>query len=264
MFKNPPIPLPAVVIAVCLAAPAAAQFADTGQVNAEYARSDPRLLLWAAAVTGIERGPVDYQDPSGPLASYGDPNDMLGSAGTPVSLGDGGSVTVAFGEPVADGPGDDLVVFENGFSCGGDLVYAELAFVEVSSDGVMFARLPALCRNTEPTPSFACVDASLSYNLAGSRAGGTGFDFHDLLLAGDPAVLGGAVDIHRISHVRLVDVIGDTVGPGSSDHLGRRVSDPYPTAFASGGFDATGVAALHRQAVATEVTSWSGVKVLFR
>jgi hypothetical protein len=252
------------LLVALLAAPAAAQFADTGQVNPEYARSDPALVLWADAVTAIERGPVDYQVPSGPLASYGNPSDMLGAAGTPVSLGDGGSLTVAFGEPITNGPGDDLVVFENGFSCGGGQVYAELAFVEVSTDGTTFARLPALCRNAEPTPSFSCVDASLYYNLAGNHAGGTGFDLQDLLLAGDAAVLSGAVDIYRINYVRIVDVIGDTVGPGTSDHFGRRVSDPYPTAFASGGFDATGVAGLHRHAVTTEVTSWSGVKVLFR
>ncbi|MBD3222041.1 hypothetical protein GF314_12450 [bacterium] len=244
------------------AASAPAQFADTGQVNAAYDRDDPALVIWASSVVEIQRGPIDHADPDGELASHGEPTDLLGPDGTAVSLGDHGWITVGFDEPLADGPGDDLVVFENGFAAGG-LVYAEMAFVEVSTDGETFARLPALCRNGEPTGSYDAVDPALYYNLAGNHVGGTAYDLQDLMVAGDPAVISGEVDLLAIRYVRLVDVIGD-LGPGGTvDHLGRPVSDPYPTAFASGGFDATGVAGINLQSVRTERQSWTAVKSLF-
>jgi len=245
------------------ASPAAAQLPDTGQVNAAYDRGDPQLVVWAAEVVDLDRGPIDYQDPGAPPASFGEPGDMLGPDGSPVSLGDHGSLTIRFGEPVANGPGDDLVVFENGFAVG-DLVFAELAFVEVSSDGVVFARMPAFCRRTEPTGTWDVVDPADYYNLAGNHAGGTGLDLEDLVLAGHPDVVSGAVDLDAILYVRLVDVIGDVAPTGTVDHLGRPVSDPYPTATESCGFDATGVAAIHRQSVTVQAHTLSAVKRLFR
>jgi hypothetical protein len=250
-------------LAALLTAPAAAQLQDTGQVNTAYDRTDPDLAVWAAEVVASDRGPIDHQDPDAPPASFGEPGDMLGPDGTAVSLGDHGTLTIRLAGPVTDGPGDDLVVFENGFDVGG-LVYAELAFVEVSSDGAVFARLPAFCRRTEPTGTWDVVDPADYYNLAGNLVGGTGLDLQDLVLAGHPDVLSGAVDLGAIEYVRLVDVIGD-LGPGGTvDHLGRPVSDPYPTATESGGFDATGVAALHPQPVAVAARTLSAVKRLFR
>ncbi len=247
-----------------LAAAAAAQFADTGQVNNEYDRSDPALAAWASEVVELVRGPQDYQDPSLGDASYGSPGDLLGSAGTPVSLGDGGHVTVTFPVAVVDGPGDDLVVFENGFAWNG--VYMELGFVEVSSDGVNFARLPALCRRASQPGPWDTSDPADFYNLAGNFVGGTGIDLHDLVLAGDPLVADGTVDLQHILYVRLVDVVGDISGPGATfDFLGRPVADPYPTPGESSGMDPTGVAVINAgEAVANADMTWSAVKGLFR
>jgi len=247
-----------------LAAGATAQFADSGQVNNEYDRADPALVAWADQVVELVRGPQDYQDPSLGDASYGSPADLLGPAGTPVSLGDGGHVTVSFPVAIVDGPGDDLVVFENGFAWNG--VYMELGYVEVSSDGVNFARLPALCRRTTQPGPWDTSDPADFYNLAGNYVGGTGIDLHDLVLAGDPLVADGTVDLQHILYVRLVDVVGDISGPGATfDFLGRPVADPYPTPGESCGMDPTGVAVINAGAIiANEDVSWSEVKSLFR
>ena len=73
--------------------------------------------------------------------------------------------------------------------------------------------------------------------LAGKyRVGfGTPFDLADLRGV-DPSL-----NVDRVTHVRIIDVVGD----GSSlDSQGDPIYDPYPT-VGSAGFDLDGVAALH-------------------
>ena len=55
------------------------------------------------------------------------------------------------------------------------------------------------------------------------------------------------IDADHINFVRIVDVVG-SINPvlGQQDSLGNLVNDPYPTAFASGGFDLDGVAVMNR------------------
>jgi hypothetical protein len=60
-----------------------------------------------------------------------------------------GRITLSFGQPITNGPGPDFAVFENGFiSAGGAGVYgqifAELGYVEVSTNGSCFARFPCV------------------------------------------------------------------------------------------------------------------------
>jgi hypothetical protein len=251
------------IIALLLAQPALAQFTDSGQVNTEYDRADSGLASWASQVISLVRGYQDYRQPELGLASYGLPADCLGSAGTPVSLGDGGWITLGFDVEVSNGAGDDFVVFENGFEWNG--VFMELGFVEVSSNGVDFSRLPALCRRTTQPGPWDTSDPALFYNLAGNFVGGTGFDLQDLITAGDPNVASGAVDPDHIIFVRIVDVIGDLAEGGATwDHLGRAVADPYPTVSESCGMDLTGVAVINTGVVAVEETSWGSVKSLYR
>jgi hypothetical protein len=51
-----------------------------------------------------------------------------------VSLGNDGRIVVSFDDnAVVDGEGDDLVIYENAF-LSGTLLFAELAYVEVSAD----------------------------------------------------------------------------------------------------------------------------------
>ena len=61
-----------------------------------------------------------------------------------VTLGEQGSLTLGFDVEIVDGPGADLIVSENAFAIGGtDQIFAEWMHVEVSSDGVSFARFPS-------------------------------------------------------------------------------------------------------------------------
>jgi hypothetical protein len=103
--------------------------------------TSPLYREWASSVLSITRGPQDIAVANSPLASFGDPSNALGMANGVsthvVSLGDEGSITLGFNAPIANGPGADFAVFENGFLSGGaGLAYLELAYVEVSSDGV--------------------------------------------------------------------------------------------------------------------------------
>jgi len=109
-----------------------------------------------------------------------------------VSLGNGGTVTLAFGnDAIVDGPGPDFIVFENAFGVNCDLsnVFAELATVEVSDDGVTWRTYP--CTATVP-PYGACagwhpVYANADTNTIDPRdpttAGGDPFDLADVGLS---------------------------------------------------------------------------------
>jgi hypothetical protein len=166
-------------------------------------------------------------------ATTNDPNAI-------VSLGDGGRITLTFEQPITDGPGADFAVFENGFADG----FLELAFVEVSSNGVDFVRFAAtsLTPTVAQVGSFDLLDATNLHNLAGKyRAGfGTPFDLSDV------ARLSPLVNVAQIAFVRLIDVVG-SIDPAfrTLDALGTPVNDPYPTAFASGGFDLDAVGVIN-------------------
>ena len=106
-----------------------------------------------------------------------------------VSLGNGGSVTVEFGATmIADGPGPDFIVFENAFWVGGDesMPFAELAIVEVSTDGVAWRAFP--CDATAPPygscagwhPVFANADENEIDPFDPETAGGDAFDLADV------------------------------------------------------------------------------------
>jgi len=230
--------LAAGALAVSGGAAQAGPFTDAGY--------DPVLMTaWASEVDEIVRGPVDIADPMGALASFGVATNALGAAVADpehvVSLGDGGRLTLYFDSGIGDGPGDDFAVYENGFFTPGGL-FAELAFVEVSSNGIDFARFPATSLQAAPVAGFDTVDPSDYDNLGGRHAlfSGTGFDLTEL--AGHPLVVAGTLLLHDVRYVRLVDVTGD----GSTvDASGNPVYDPYDTPFASGGFDAESVGVLH-------------------
>ena len=203
------------------------------------------VAAWATGCT-VVRGPVDIVDPDGPRVRYGDESMAIGPATTnsqrAVSLGDGGTATLTFAEPIRNVEGPDFAVFENPFND----KFLELAFVEVSTDGERFVRFPAtsLTPTDVQTDPIGSTDPTLINNLAGKyRVGyGTPFDLEELR---DSA----GIDINNIVYVRVVDVVG-TIAPqyATRDAKGRIVNDPYPTnesgTWASGGFDLTGVAVL--------------------
>lgn len=204
------------------------------------------VAAWATGCT-IVRGPVDITDPEGPKVHYGTDDAGIGPASTSttdaVSLGDGGSATLTFAQPIRNIEGPDFAVFENGIvSDVTGNAFLELAFVEVSTDGVNFVRFPATSLTPTETQmgGFGEVDPTMINNLAGKYQIGYGTPF-DLEELRDST----AIDINNINYVRLVDVVG-TIDPqyASRDSKGRIVNDPYPTAFNSSGYDLTGVAVL--------------------
>ena len=223
-------------------APPAGQAGSTA-----IAAGDAAIVSWASGFSNLVRGPLDIANPGGGLASFGAGGNSLGPAnatpaspGPVVSLGDGGQITLSFAHAITDGAGFDFAVFENGFAD----AFLELAFVEVSTNGTDFVRFPgvSLTQTNTQVGSFDALDATNLHNLAGKyRVGfGTPFDLSDI------AGLLAAVDVGNINFVRIVDVVGSiNAALGTEDSLGNRVNDPYPTAFASGGFDLDAVGVIH-------------------
>ena len=167
-----------------------------------------------------------------------------------IAAGDApGFLTVQFPTGVRNGSGADFAVFENAFpfmdnaSTTEDesvFLFAELAYVEVSTNGQDFLRFPSVSTNSEEdlfTPfgrSFAGLDPSNVFNLAGKHNSGFGtpFDLDDL--QSDSLVTSGLVDLNDIQFVKLVDV------PGNGDFLdsqGNGILDAWLTTGASAGFD---------------------------
>jgi len=216
----------------------AGPYVDAGQ-------SPASMTAWATAIDGIDRGLEDIALPAGPDASAGDPANVLGaSTGVStdtVSLGDAGTITVYLDSGISNGPGDDFAVFENAFFDFFGL-FAELAYVEVASNGVDFAEFESDTVNTSPVLSFGTLDPTDYHGLAGRHAAplGTGFDLADL--ASNPLVLTGTVDLMDVRYVRLTDVIGDG---STTDTFGNPIYDPYSTAFPAGGFDLEAVGVIH-------------------
>lgn len=198
---------------------------------------------WASGCTVI-RGWQDISDTSLGVTTVGENSMITGSAGTDgvVSLGDGGSATLTFDWPITNGPGWDFAVFENSF----DDFFLELAFVEVSSDGEHFYRFPAhsLTDTSSQTTTFDSTDATKINNLAGKYRGfyGTPFDLEEMKgIAG--------LDLLNITHVRITDVVGCLADPyATRDTAGNKINDPWPTPFASGGFDLDAVGVIWNQA----------------
>jgi uncharacterized protein (TIGR03382 family) len=256
------------ILAAGCAAAAGLALCGAGRAQAgpytETGHAPTTVASWATAVEDSARGPLDIANPGAGNASYGEAGWVLGPATNDAfdvfSLGDGGWILLRFASPIADQPGDDFAVFENGFYAPGGL-FAELAYVEVSSNGSDFARFPATSLRATPVSSQEAVDPSDYHNLAGKHPlnRGTGFDLAEL--AGHPLVAQHKLDLAAVVYVRLVDVIGD----GSTlDAAGHPVYDPYPTAYASGGFDADAVGAPEPGATAMLAAGALSLAVLSR
>ncbi|MCU0917209.1 MAG: hypothetical protein MUC88_21990 [Planctomycetes bacterium] len=257
---------------------------------------NPIFRGWATAV--VEYTPAD-RTWSG-LSIWNDPNRALGPATGQnfdiVSLGDldrqeigqglaPGQITLAFGDPcdpndpaaIRNGPGYDLAVFENAFlslltttlgSQRGQML-AELAYVEVSTNGRDFVRFPSVSLTPAPTGPYGTTEISNVHNLAGKHPNangvclGTPFDLDDL--ATGPLVRTGAVDLNRIHYVRIVDVPGSgdffdeadaCIAPGTGPDwtnyaTPHPIYDQWPT-WGSGGFDLEAVGVLHAQELSAD------------
>jgi len=264
---------------------------------------NPIFRGWATQV--VEYLPAD-KTWSG-LGVWNDPDKALGPATGSnfdiVSLGElerqeieqgspAGRITLAFGDPclpadgraIRNGKGYDFAVFENAFISGmttglGSLegqMLAELASVEVSSNGRDFIRFPAVSLTSAAVGRYGTIEVSNIYNLAGKHPNangvctGTPFDLDEL--ANHPDVLSGLVDINDIRYVRIVDV------PGSGDFLddaaghidpntgpawayypaNHPIYDMWPTQ-GSGGFDLEAIGVLHEQQYSADINLDGGV-----
>jgi hypothetical protein len=218
----------------------------------------------SAAFSGWADGYVDYLPGSHVDEMWRDPAEGLGKAsGIPediVCLGRGGRITLTFSLPISDGEGFDFAVFENGFSD----VFLELGWVEVSSDGEHFCRFPNYYGGNDPVSAFGGHEASLIYGLASKYRRGYGhpFDLSELQEAYDAcfpekpwfftSTYADALtanfpylDLNQITHVRIIDVVGD----GSAEETsGRVIYDPYPTT-GSAGFDLDAIGVIHQASV---------------
>ena len=211
--------------------------------SSAIAYNDSRIKAWATGCT-IVRGSQNLSDPDATPVTFGTENEAIGAASTSttdvVSLGDGGSATLTFAHPIKNGDGYDFAVFENSFSDS----FLELAFVEVSSDGVNFVRFPAtsLTQTEVQIGGNGPVDPTFINNLAGKyRVGyGTPFDLEELRDSTD-------VDIDNITHIRVIDVVG-SIDPqyGTYDAFGHIINDPFPTISHSAGFDLDGIGVLNQ------------------
>jgi hypothetical protein len=245
------------------------------------AMMNPIFEGWATRV--VEYRPADdqwsmpglFDDPTRALGPVtGDPFDI-------VSLGEldlqeqsagkvPGFITLSF-EPLvlSDRPGLDLVVFENGLYTQEGRTFAELAFVEVSSNGRDFARLPSLSLVNGPLGTYGTISGNQVCGLAGSQPNaygvclGTAFDLQDLI--DHPLVLAGLVDLDQIRYVRIVDIPGNglfqdsarsfldpnaqTMACYQADNL---IYDPWPT-WGSGGFDLEAVGILRPQMLRADI-----------
>lgn len=233
---------------------------QAGITGSTAIHKDSSIFVGWANGCQVLRGYVDIQNLSLGLASAGSELNGTGMADhATVSLGDSGIAILTFEYPIFNGPGPDFAVFENGFNSGNGS-FLELAHVEASSDGIHFIRFPSfsLTDTTQSIGSFGLLDATKLHNLAGKYIAnyGTPFDLEDL--KDNPNI-----DIQNITHIKLVDVIG-CLEPDfrSYDSQGNPINDPYPTAFASSGFDLDAVGVIHwNKNVSKEATKKSFILI---
>ena len=217
-----------------------------GQIGTTAMHKDSSSFVAWATNCSVNRGYQQINDSTLGKASLGDSTNVYGKAnGTVVSLGDGGEAILNLYQSLHNGPGPDFAIFENGFNSS----FLELAFVEVSSDGIHFFRFPA---NSETQDSiqigtFGAVDATNINNLAGKYQVNYGSPFDLDEISNDSLLNKG-----NITHIKIIDVIGNiTPEFANYDSQNRKINDPWPTPFASSGFDLDAVGLIHVNGINT-------------
>ncbi len=178
-----------------------------------------------------------------------------GGANLVHSLGIGGQITLGFDVLIANGPGADFIVSENPFTYPTvEMSFAEMMFVEVSSNGLDFARFPNAYTGPQVDHgAFGTVWVGSYAGMAGQtpvragsvnfpnadhqdvvEAGGDAFDLQDL--SDHPLVLSGKVQVNAITQLRLVDVVSGQ----SSDSRNFLIYDP-----GAGSADVDAVTVIH-------------------
>jgi len=164
----------------------------------------------------------------------GSPRGLGASAGSldVVSLGDGGSITVAFTDnEIVDGPGPDFTVFENAFNAPGLGIFTEVGTVAASEDGVNFVEFPHGAGGSDltglagVTPVYANADTNTIDPRDPTVSGGDQFDL-------------ATIGLKSARYLRITD-------PGAAiDDVGNHFPTPGP---GKSGFDLDAVVAIHSQ-----------------
>ncbi len=211
-----------------------------GQEGSTAISKDSSVFIGWAVMCSVERGYLDISVPDSGFVSHGEVSNTLGQADNIVlSLGDGGIATLGFHVPIYNGEGFDFCVFENALND----TFLELAFVEVSSDGENFFRFPAtsLTQTETQTETFGATMPEEINNLAGKYRllYGTPFDLEEMKNI-------PGLNVDSITQIRIIDVVGSINDDFSTyDSQGNKINDPWPTPFASGGFDLDAVGVIH-------------------
>ena len=105
-----------------------------------------------------------------------------------LSLGERGEVVVRLGIDAVDGPGADLIVFENAFRASGGPIYSEPGFVSLSEDAESWVDHPCDAEGTMEgcagvRPVFANADINDLDPTDPALAGGDAFDLATVGLA---------------------------------------------------------------------------------
>lgn len=257
--------------------------ADPGDANAVI---NPIFRGWATSVVSYEPAPgvgPQWMDANKALwaatgnnfdiVSLGDVNSAQIDEGIPP-----GRITLSFNETIRDGNGYDFVVFENGIVSVYDTgrgsikgqMFAELGYVEVSSNGSDFVRFPSVSLTEGLVGMYGTLEISDVYNLVGKHPNaegvctGTPFDLQEII--NEPNVVSGLVDINNINYVRIVDIPGsgdfedeavEHIEPGSWpvwDFYANRhpIYDAWLT-FDSGGVDLEAVGVLEEQNYSADI-----------
>jgi hypothetical protein len=231
-----------ILLLVLLSKIVAAQYAPAAGENGTTAmHKDSSAFVGWAVSCDVQLGLQDISNSSLGNATIGSNVSVTGIATglSLLSLGDGGAAVLQFSSPIKNGSGPDFAVFENSF----DGSFLELAFVEVSSDGINYERFPAssLTQYATQVNTFGTLNPEELNNLAGKYVVnyGTPFDLEEL-------VDKPGLDVNAITHVKVVDVVGsiDTQF-ASKDIAGNVINDPWPTAFSSSGFDLDAVGVIN-------------------
>jgi hypothetical protein len=181
----------------CSASPPAADIGAAGE-NAGGAADEPATypddLPYARSVESFSAGDgAGFNQSKLPGVVLGPPRGAGAGQGTldVVSLGSGGEIVLGFGpRAIVDGPGPDLIVFENAFWPNGDAsqVFAELGEVSVSEDGESWQTFACDTQGDGEGgfPGCAGVTPTLVYDpiavvpLDPAQTGGDAFDLTDV------------------------------------------------------------------------------------
>ncbi len=226
---------------------------------------NPLFFGWVSSVEDYSPAPgvssewTDLNQVIGPvtgdnfaIVSLGDLNSRQLNDGVPP-----GSITLAFDAPIRNLTGADFVVFENAIG-GKTSLFAELAYVEVSSNGEDFARFPSVSLTPAAVGNYGWIDPRNVYGLAGKhinsdgKSWGTPFDLNKLV--NHPSVLNEDVNLEEIRYIRIVDI------PGSGDFLDsedKPIFDAWVT-WGSGGFDLEAVGVISRD---MDFATWAAQQI---